>query len=351
MRLYTILLLIAATLSAPAFAAPPQLGEQKFYKDWAVVCDNSLSCETVSLPPESFPDNQLSIVLKRDARTGDIGIEIFGLESNSNQYQVMIDRKRAHKGAMPMNAGDPVPIAGADALRLARRIALGTNAVLTDGAGKELGRISLSGSRQALAHIDHVQNRAGAATAMAKIGRKSLRPKWMPLPVISAKRIVPVDTTPDATTLVSLAENSACKESRITVTEDSAYSLGKVDGKAKALVLISCGSGAYNFTSAVYIGTENAPGKWDFAPPLLDYDDKGRMLFEGLLTMINAGWEPATQTLGSFSKSRGIGDCGEALAYVWDGATFRLSEAMGMEQCRGSMDWMTLWKAEVKLTD
>ena len=347
----TLMLLIAATLSTPLFAAVPQLGEQKFYKDWAVTCDNRLSCESVSLPPESYPDNRPSIVLKRDAQTGDVVIDIFGVETKSSQYRVMIGRKLAHQGDMPLNEGDPVRIEGADALRLARNLALGTSAILADGAGKELGRISLAGSRQAFALIDQTQNRTGTATSLVRAGRQNRRPKWMPAPVIIAKRVVPVDATPDAAALVDLAENSACKDSRITVTEDKAYSLGKVDGKAKALVLISCGSGAYNFSSAVYVGTETAPGKWGFAAPSLDYDDGGRMVFEGMLTMINAGWDPATQSLGSFNKARGLGDCGEALSYVWDGAMFRLVDAMGMEQCRGSMDWMMRWKAEVKLTD
>jgi Protein of unknown function (DUF1176) len=351
MNLRPILLLIAMTVSSSVLAAPPQLAEQKFYKDWAVVCDNSLSCESVSLPPQSFPDNQPSIVLKRDARTGDVAIEMFGLETTNGQYRVLIDRKLVHKGDMPMNAGDAVRISGADALRLARQLAVGSKATLMDGSGKELGSISLSGSRQALGYIDQIQNRAGTATALTRQGRKSLRPKWMPKPVILAKRVVPVDATPDAAALVNLAENSPCKDARVTVTEDKAYSLGTIDGKAKALVLISCGSGAYNFSVGVYVATEAESGKWTFAAPQLDYDNKGRMIEGDMLFLINGGWDTSTQSLGSFSKSRGLGDCGEALSYVWDGAMFRLADAIGMAQCRGSMDWMTLWQAEVKLVD
>jgi hypothetical protein len=351
MSLRIPMLLIAATLSFPLFAAAPQLGQQKFYGDWTVACDNRLSCEAVSLPVDAKPDDRQSIMVKRDSQGGEIAIEIYGLETTGSRYRIIIDRKTAHSGAMPANAGDPVLITGPDALRLARKIAIGTTAILADGAGKELSRVSLSGSRQALAQIDRIQNRSGTASALAKTGRQNLRPKSMPTPVIQASRVIPVDRIPDAATLVSLAENSVCKDSRTTVTEDRAYSLGMVDGAAKALVLISCGSGAYNFTSAIFVGTESLSGKWSFAPAQLDYDDNGRMMEGGVLLMVNAGWDASTQKLGSFNKGRGLGDCGEALDYGWDGATFRLVSAIGMAECRGSMDWLTLWQAEVKLVD
>jgi hypothetical protein len=34
---------------------------------------------------------------------------------------------------------------------------------------------------------------------------------------------------------------------------------------------------------------------------------------------------------------------------VWDGAMFRLTSATAMGECRGSVDWIPIWRAEVKL--
>ena len=67
--------------------------------------------------------------------------------------------------------------------------------------------------------------------------------------------------------------------------------------------------------------------------------------------LINADWDPATQIMSSYAKGRGPGDCGNSTSYLWDGEQFRLLSAQGMEQCRGSLDWQTLWQAEAKLVD
>jgi len=54
--------------------------------------------------------------------------------------------------------------------------------------------------------------------------------------------------------------------------------------------------------------------------------------------------------LNSYNKGRGLGDCGNAETYVWDGATFRLVQAYAMSECRGSTEWLTIWRAKVEYT-
>ena len=115
--------------------------------------------------------------------------------------------------------------------------------------------------------------------------------------------------------------------------------------------MISCGGGAYNFASAAYIGTEESSRNWQFSPAVFDYGDSVRSADESLQLLVNASWDADSQTISSYSKGRGLGDCGNAETFVWDGATFRLISAYGMDQCRGSLDWLTLWQAEVRLVD
>ncbi|MFY0010917.1 DUF1176 domain-containing protein, partial [Acinetobacter baumannii] len=43
---------------------------------------------------------------------------------------------------------------------------------------------------------------------------------------------------------------------------------------------------------------------------------------------------------------RGVGDCGLGARYVWDGTRFRLIEMRMMDECRGSTNWLTVWRAE-----
>jgi hypothetical protein len=349
-RALTILMLFVAGFSASA-NAKPILGEQKFFQDWAVACDNRLACEALSLQPEEASFDGISLSLTRAAMTGDIAITLAGFETKSDRYRILIDGRVADTGAINTAASAPITVTGTDALRLARSLAKGRMLTLRDGKGVEIGKISLKGSTAAFTHIDAIQNRATTKTALANPGRRDLRVKWMPTPIITAKRIVPTENTPDATTLVQLVESSPCKEERFGVTEDTAYSLGNTGGTARALVMISCGAGAYNFATAAYIGTQEAAGKWQFTSATLDYADAVRTMDDSLQLLINADWDAATQTLSSYAKGRGPGDCGNAASYLWDGEQFRLISASGMEQCRGSLDWQTLWKAVAKLVD
>jgi Protein of unknown function (DUF1176) len=348
LRTFSILLLVAASLGTPAIAKV-ELGAQKFFKDWAVACDNTLSCEAVALEPESFPNGGLSLSVSRNSATGAAKISLSGFETTSDRYRIFIDGRFVDSGAVTDKGASTIEVTGADAIKLSRAITKGVALLLDDGKGGELGKASLLGSTAALRHIDAVQNRAGTSSALAAPGRRKLRAKTLPKPVIEAKRIAPNNVTPDATTLVSLAEGSPCAGERSGVTEDTAYSLGPVNGKAHALVMLSCGSGAYNFAHAVYLGIEESAGKWGFKPASFDHGEDIRTMDKSLQLVVNSSWDPATQQLTSYSKGRGIGDCGNGETYVWDGAMFRLISAYGMSECRGSMDWLTLWRAEVKL--
>lgn len=352
MSVRTLTLLLLFVVGPSAMADPkPNVGAQKFFFDWAAACDNRLACKAVSMQPEEFAFGGVSLSLVRASMSGDITITLGGFETTSDRYRILIDGRVADTGPISYTASEPIKVTGTDALRLARTLAKGRTLVLRDGKGTELGEISLKGSGAAFGHIDKAQNRAATKTALASLGAKNLRVSGMPSPVITAKRTLPTETTPDAATLVSLIEMSPCKDERYGVTEDTAYSLGKVDGKARALVMISCGAGAYNFTSATYVGTEEPASKWTFAPAFFDYGGAFRTMDGSVQLLVNAAWDPATQTMSSFAKGRGLGDCGNSESYVWDGAQFRLISAYAMEQCRGSLDWLSLWHADVKLVD
>ncbi|HTG39817.1 DUF1176 domain-containing protein [Sphingomonas sp.] len=49
--------------------------------------------------------------------------------------------------------------------------------------------------------------------------------------------------------------------------------------------------------------------------------------------------------LASYAKGRGIGDCGVSQRFIWDGPRFRLIEQAEMSECRGSIDYITTWRA------
>src|SRR3546814_20523664 len=68
---------------------------------------------------------------------------------------------------------------------------------------------------------------------------------------------------------------------------------------------------------------------------------------DGYPMLVNYGWDAARSTLSSYTRGRGLGDCGGAETYVWDGSPFRLVEARSMGECRGAMKWITTWRANV----
>src|SRR5262249_7787813 len=103
------------------------------------------------------------------------------------------------------------------------------------------------------------------------------------------------------------------------------------------LLLVPCGSGAYNFSSVALIAT-GAGGRRSYAMAQVD---------EASAELINTDFDPGTGRLSSSYMSRGLGDCGESHDYVWDGTMFRLVEVQAMNECRGSYNWIILWRARV----
>jgi hypothetical protein len=151
---------------------------------------------------------------------------------------------------------------------------------------------------------------------------------------------------------VRLVESSVCAGERIGVTEDSAHiSLGKQDaGNFRVLLQVSCGNGAYNMAVAPYVGSSADGKKWSLRAGALRLSGSGAMKgMDGVKLLSNPSWDAATQQLSSFHKGRGLGDCGTAETYVWDGAMCSAwSKPSAMDECRGSTEWMQLWRARVE---
>ncbi|MEP7350754.1 MAG: DUF1176 domain-containing protein [Sphingorhabdus sp.] len=316
------------------------------FKDWAVGCDNGLSCEAVTLNPKSSAENTLSLAMNRTpVRNGGLSINVSGFATGTDRYRILIDKRVIDTGAVGPDK-ETIIVTGADAVKLARAMAKGWAFSLIDGNGQNLGRASLAGVSATLRYMDTTQGRLGSRGAIVANARRPARVKKSFVPMIAARRIAPSEQLPEAPALVALSESSPCAKERFGATEDAAYSLGPT----QSLVLLNCGSGAYNFSVGAYIGNRDLAGKWTFAPATFDYTPNRLNEKSDLALLVNADWNGATQTLSSYAKGRGIGDCGSSEQYVWDGSMFRLIQATQMDECRGSLDWITVWRAEVSLT-
>lgn len=344
-------LTLFAALSAGATGPTVTPGKVQTFKDWTVGCDNGFSCQAVSLMDEAAPEDGLEVVLSRAAiATAPIAINIDGNNIKVAKYRVLIDGRLALSG-MALAGDAVVKVSGVEALRLGRAMANGRRLTLTDLSGKAVGTASLAGVSAAFRWIDAQQNRVGTKAALVAVGNKARGGKSVNVPVITAQKIAPNDMLPDAAAIIALSESSPCADARFGSTEDTVYSLGSGPDGARALILLNCGAGAYNFSSGIYTGRRNKLGKWIFEPAKFDYGATGFDNDSPIPILVNASWDAATQTLSSYSKGRGLGDCGSSESYVWDGASFRLTAASFMGECRGARDWIPTWRANVRLTD
>jgi hypothetical protein len=109
-------------------------------------------------------------------------------------------------------------------------------------------------------------------------------------------------------------------------------------GHTLALVPAPCATGAYNArVLAVVIDRKGQARVADLEFPV---DIKSR--FE----VVNPYWEDGERELRTFVKSRGLGDCGLVQNWAWDGQRFRLVLQQEMTECRGSLEFITTWRAE-----
>jgi len=335
------MLILALLAALPADPAP---GPIKTFGDWAVACDNIHDCEMTSLLPgdgmsvEDSGYDMMSLSIARGrGPAGAFTIEVSISARTQGAVALRVDGQVAASGTP---ANDLLRFAGADAERIVAAIAKGKEAALTGVDGKRIGRVSLAGSSAALRFIDAEQGRAGTVSAAIAKGPKPINavPLARQLPQVRfvrpsgiAARVTPALKT----AMVTASDCGEMYEGEVPKIE--AYALGG----GKTLALLPCGAGAYNYSSIPFILDGGKPvfAAFDSQPGMGEAGAK-------MPDLVNAGWDPKTARLSSYAKGRGLGDCGSAAEYVWDGARFRLVEQRVMGECRGSVNWLTVWKAQ-----
>ncbi len=326
-----------ALMLVAAAAGAPKPGPIEIYRDWTVGCDNGRACQAVGLmPPEDY--DAATMAVKRGAEPG-AAPEIWVTARDVEPVAVSVDGRRFALSAI--QSEDQTSYRPAEAAAFLDAIVSGKRAVLLDKAGKEVAALSISGASAALLYMDDKQGRVGTVTALVRKGDKpaSAVPAPPALAVISA---APASGKPPRmlkpAELTAARSESACEKPE-DEGEPEAFRLD--DRHSLVLVPLRCGSGAYNFLSVALIVDESGKA----SPAQFDTDDGG----EGEANWVyNSGWDPEERRLGTYFKGRGIGDCGTAQSYAWDGSRFRLAEQSEMGECRGSMDYITTWRAEVR---
>lgn len=324
---------------ATALAAQVAPGPFESFGDWAVACDNVRRCEMTSLLPsdgETEPSGAELSLVREPGAAGAVSITVWPPDGAKGAPSLAIDGARVEGGSVQQGA---LRFSGVAAQRLATALANGHAARIVAGAGEKTGNISLTGASAALRFIDAQQGRAGGVTALVARGPKpaSAVPAVAPLPVVASVAPGRTRATISRGMLAQMNKMSGCDAEYDREFPQPPAETGAL-GDGATLVLLPCGSGAYNMLSAAFVVRGGKPVRATF-----DNDPRG---LDGEL--INVSWDAGTGTLSTHAKARGIGDCGEAVTYAWDGTRFRATQIDRMDECRGSANWLTVWRAEVR---
>jgi hypothetical protein len=338
---------LVSCAAAPAIAAlpVPRPGPLQTYKDWTVGCDNGGRCEAISLMPENADWSRgiINVSITRDPGP-DAPVEVWLRHADGELGGAVSVYVDGGKVASARIASDEAKIEGPQASALAIGAARGNSMEIRQGT-KTLARLSLSGASAALRYMDAQQGRANTITALVAsgtLGPGAVRP-GATLPAI--RRVAIPEKLKAAPLwreeLTRAGTASGCSREVDGTREAEQYPLNRT----QTLVLVPCGSGAYNFSSVPMIAT-GVVGRRTFTPARFDFQP-GWSENPGTPMLVNASWEAATSQLSSYAKGRGIGDCGGSETYVWDGNLFRLVEAKAMGECRGAWHWITTWRASI----
>ena len=329
----------------PPRVAPgePAIGRLQIFEDWAVGCDNRLSCSAVSLVPEGAGTSySVLVTIQRAGGPEGAGlVRLIAADQMHGKIDLMVDNQRL---ARIKTQGDTIEIAGPGAIEMIRKLGASFAFEVRDRQ-RVIDAPSLRGLPDALRYMDEQQGRVGSQGALAALGEApadTARPV-PPVPVVAVEAHTAPDAPPPALTP---DEQTAAR--RLAVCEgrlDNDYPLETHNlDETHALVLLPCNAGDYN-VSAVPLVATGGPGSWRFQIAHFDHapgysGDPGTPPL-----IVNARWNPAKGELSSFAKGRGLGDCGTAETYRWDGDLFRLTEARSMPVCRGAWEWPVLYSA------
>jgi hypothetical protein len=106
--------------------------------------------------------------------------------------------------------------------------------------------------------------------------------------------------------------------------------------------------GAYQASSLVFRVPREAPAKGRLVdlplPPGQPADASER---NGFLT--SATYDPAHARLSEWAKGRGLGDCGVAASWIFDGQAFQLSDYSVKDRCGGRPgELLQIWRSQVR---
>lgn len=329
MRLAPLILVAAPAVAAPGDPVP---AKPRVFQDWIVACDNGGRCEAASLASEDSALQDAGLLVRRD-EDGALSVRVADMTGKAPRATVRIDGRAVASTTLARQVEGIWQ--GASARALVHALARGRKAAILTPTAHPL---SLRGAAAALRFMDDRQKRAGTRTALIAKGAAAYRATPPALPLV---RVVTPPSGKDPV-IPGAAINAARRQYGCATDDGSPVSADahRLDARS-TLVLLSCGAGAYNYIVQPLIWRDGrlTPAVFDYAFTFGEPKPAGQPQ-----VLVNADWSRDGR-LSSWAKGRGLGDCGDAAHYGWDGTRFRLLSAAVMTECRGAIDTLGVWRA------
>lgn len=348
---------IAAGLLSVLAHAPFVVGDLHEFTDWVAGCDNSRGCHATSFPEERYNegedqpvgDGNLSVSIKTSPAPGttpEIRLAVVGepdREAISRISGISIDGKILD---LKVSGGDGLIILDAAGSELfVRHARKASNVALVDDAGQEIASASLRGWLAAAAYIDHKQYRTGTQASLAAPGEKAwdyrIAPPMPPRPIVFVDpppQQAPV--TLDDARLAPLRALDPCQPYAQEPPVD-APEYFRLDA-AHTLLILPTTCGGYNPFRMPFVidegGNASAAEFWPYPGNRMENPPE----------LPDLEWNQKEGRLLSFGRGRVLSDCGETSEFVWDAGKFRLVHFASIYPCRGSHDYITTYRLEVR---
>lgn len=330
--------LLAAVLLLSAAAPPPAVPVYRQFGRWLVACDNTRAC--VARGFDEATRAQLDLVRPAgDARpklilSADGTFDVAALRLDGKPLP--LPAPAWSKTAEDVSTDDPAAVdAFVSAARNAHAITL--DPPPANGADWS---VPLEGFTAALLLVDAVQGRPGTPTALVAARGPAAASPAVPVPAAPRWSPPPPLTGPEKTELGRRAgrlrspafDSCESREAPAVFALDAAH----------ALAIRPCTMAAYQGSSVVAVLPRNGGPDRPVRLPLPG--------MPGTATagpdMVDPNFNPATGTLSTASKGRGLADCGSSESWVWSSGAFRLKALNYQDQCGGAApgDWPTLFQ-------
>jgi hypothetical protein len=185
---------------------------------------------------------------------------------------------------------------------------------------KHTESFSLSGSVATMLWIDEQQKRVGNSSGIDAPTGVSGEAGFTASPEVTAK-------------ILKMSAGADCTDTGGERKLESYHLPG-----GKALHLLPCFSGPYNFTHLFFVERRQGDITQQF---FADY--AGDYGWLGSDQLFNIEFDPNTGWLHSFYKGRGIGDCGSQGEWVWHDSLFRLMEFRAWDDCENGREDSEAW--------